>query len=92
MIFAKGARGANEKPEKKPPTQIRYNLETSLIEESVKFEDFRCEKEKFLPTRTLSFFRNYVKNVQSWTQIPQEVKLKSYLSIFETNIILRKKY
>ena len=66
------------------PPKNNFNY-LRFIEKSVKFDEFMCEREKILPTRTFSFFRNTVKNVQSWTQMSQGVKSvfsKSWFSQF----------
>ena len=56
-------------------TQIDFTLknERSLNRKSVDFDGFRCKKEN-VNSREPFYFFNSVKNVQSWTHIPQGVK------------------
>ena len=43
------------KTRKRPPQQIRWNLEARFIEKSVKFDEFMWEREKFYPRESFHF-------------------------------------
>ena len=47
----------------------------------MKFDELRCQKKKILTRENFFIFRNYVKNAQSWTHIPQEVKPLASLEV-----------
>ena len=47
-----------------------------LVDNPWNLTSLGVKEKKILPTGTFSFFRNNVKNVQSWTQIPRGVKIQ----------------